>query len=43
MAQAAERSRPAGKKIKRPGLERLVADREIVIAAGDRERLRAGQ
>src|ERR1700734_3389409 len=33
-------SRPAGKKIKRPGLEHLVADREIVIAAGDGQRLR---
>src|ERR1700722_697432 len=36
-------SRPAGKEIKRPGLERLVADREIVIAARNQERLRPRQ
>ena len=41
--RTAERSWPAGKKIERAGLERLVADREIVIAAGDRERLRPRQ
>ena len=43
MAQTAERSWPAGKKIKRPGLERLVANREIVIATGNHKRLRARQ
>src|SRR3984957_4153507 len=36
-------SRLARKKMERPGLERLVADREIVIAAGDRKRLRPRQ
>ena len=36
-------SRPAGEKIKRPGLERLVAHREIVIAAGNHKRLRPRQ
>jgi hypothetical protein len=36
-------SRPESKKIKRPGLEHLVADGEIVIAARNHKRLRARQ
>jgi hypothetical protein len=36
-------SRPAGEKIKRPGLERLVANRKIVIAPGNHKRLRLRQ
>src|ERR1700722_6389480 len=36
-------SRPAGKKIKRPGLERRVAGGGIVIAARNNEHLRARQ
>ena len=39
MAEPAEGSFPACEKIERPRLERAVADREIVIAAGDVERL----
>jgi hypothetical protein len=32
------RSGPAGEKVKNAGLERLVADRKIVITGGDDER-----